>query len=398
MSALPDYAEALERALRGIEPLKGTEAVPVSGADGRVLRKAVVADRDLPPFDRAQLDGYAVRGAEVDCVKVFPVHARIAAGDPADVSVPPGQCVAIATGAPVPAGLDTVIPHEQSDRGSPVRFTINAIEIGNAVHRRGADARRGDTLIPPGTVLGSHHLGISAAAGYETLVVAAAPRVTILTSGDEVVAAGAAVAAHEIRNSNAPMAMSLLRRLGARPVGHAHLPDEPVATLAAVREALKASDLLVTVGGISAGERDCFASAFEKNGVKIALQGAAIQPGRPIVVGRAASGCTVLGLPGNPVSVLACACLFGWPIVRRLLGLDASLPWREVELAEPVKPNPKRRAFRPAILLDDGRARVPEWAGSGDLAHTSPTAGLLELPVQTESVAPGALLRFLPWP
>ena len=106
----------------------------------------------------------------------------------------------------------------------------------------------------------------------------------------------------------------------------------------------------------------------------------------------------MIGLPGNPVSVLACMCLFGWPIVRVLLGQDASLPWRPVELIESVKPNPRRRAFRPAILEDHCRARVPAWAGSGDLAHTAPTDGLLELPVQAEPVEAGARLRFLPWP
>ncbi|MCH8345113.1 MAG: molybdopterin molybdotransferase MoeA [Planctomycetes bacterium] len=398
MTALPDYAEALGQALRGIEPLGQTTHVELSAAGGRVLGEPIIADRDLPPFDRAQMDGYALRAEEVGRVEAFAVQATIHAGQPADVSVPSGHCVAIATGAPLPDDVDTVIPHEQSDRGDPVRFTIDSIQRGQAVHARGADARRGDTLIAPGTVLRAQHLGIAAAIGQTHLVVACSPATTVLTSGDEVRPAGEPVANHQIRNTNAPMVCELLRRIGAEPIKHQHVADNAEATAEAVAAALEQSDLVITVGGISAGERDYFPQEFRAHEVVISLHSAAIQPGRPILVGRHRHGVVVVGLPGNPVSVLACMCLFCWPIVRVMLGLDATLPWRDVELAEEVKPNPRRRAFRPAVLVDDTRARVPEWAGSGDLAHTATTDGLLEFPVQAEPVQAGARLRFLPWP
>ena len=151
MTTLPDYAEALGRALKGIEPLGRTTSVELSAAGGRVLGEPIIADRDLPPFDRAQMDGYALRAEEVGRVKTFAVQATIHAGQPADLSVPSGHCVAIATGAPLPDDVDTVIPHEQSDRGDPVRFAVDSIQPGHSVHARGADARRGDTLVAPGT-------------------------------------------------------------------------------------------------------------------------------------------------------------------------------------------------------------------------------------------------------
>ena len=142
--------------------------------------------------------------------------------------------------------------------------------------------------------------------------------------------------------------------------------------------------------------------ALSANGVTLSVHGAAIQPGRPVMVGRTAGGTVTLGLPGNPVSALACTCLFGWPIIRALLGTDTALPWRWVELAEAVKPNAHRRAFRPAFLVEAlsrvERVRVPAWAGSGDLAHTAPTDGLLELPAQQQPVTAATRLRFLPWP
>lgn len=398
MTELPDYPEALARALRGIEPLGGSQTIELKMAAGRILADAIVADRPLPPFDRSQMDGYAVRAEELGRVEAFVIEASVAAGDPGEVAVPCGHCVAIATGAPLPADVDTVVPHELSDRGDPVRFRIASIERGHAVHPRGADAQAGTVLLRAGTTLRAQHLGIAAAVGCTELAVARRPRATVLTSGDEVRAAGEAVADHEIRNSNAPMVREVLLRLGAEPIGHRHLPDDPDLTGEVVGAVLSQADVLVTVGGISVGERDHFPAAFESHGVETSLQSCAIQPGRPLRVGRSPGGVVVIGLPGNPVSVLACMCLFGWPIVRVLLGQDASLPWRPVELIESVKPNPRRRAFRPAILDDHGRVRVPAWAGSGDLAHTAPTDGLLELPVQAEPVEPGARLRFLPWP
>lgn len=404
VSPLPDYLEALARALRGILPLQRTEQVPLRQAGGCVLSEPVKADRDLPPFNRAQMDGYALRATEFNAnpSRPWPVAATIPAGSPAPSGIPPGHCVAIATGAPLPGDVDTVIQHESSDRGDrnagPVHFKIHSIAPGHAVHLRGADAKAGQTLIPSNTLLAAHHLGIAAAVGISSLLVRAKPRATVLTSGDEVVDIDAAIKPHQIRNSNGPQICELLHRLGAHPIDARHLPDDREQTIGAVSNALAKSDLLITIGGVSAGDRDHFPAAFTASNVTTSLQGASIQPGRPIYIGRAPNGAIVIGLPGNPVSALACACIFVWPIVRTLLGLPPDLPWRTVELAEPVKPNPGRRMFRPALLQPDGRALVPSWAGSGDLAHTAPTHGLIELPIQTEPVQAGARLRFLPWP
>lgn len=402
MTGLPDYDTALRLALTGIDAITGTEMVGPADSAGRVLAAPIVADRDLPSFNRAQLDGYALRADDLGRVERFPVVASIAAGSPADVTVETGRCVKIATGAPVPDDVDTVIGHELSDRGDPVRFTIRCIDPGHAVHPRGADAVGGDTLVATGTILSAHHLGIAAAVGTDRVEVVRRPRVVLLTSGDEVVAAGSPVATHQVRNSNGPMITTLIRRIGGEPIEHGHVADDPQETTEAVAAALDRADLLITVGGISAGERDYFPAGLAANGVTLSVHGAAIQPGRPVMVGRTAGGTVTLGLPGNPVSALACTCLFGWPIIRRLLGIDAALPWRWVELAEGVRPNARRRAFRPANLVEalsrGERVRVPAWAGSGDLAHTAPTDGLLELPAQPEPVVTGTKLRFLPWP
>ncbi len=402
MKGLPDYDLALRQALTGIDPISETSSVELAVASGRVLATPIVADRDLPSFNRSMLDGYALRASDLGRVESFPVAATIAAGRPADVAVGPGQCVMIATGAPLPEGLDTVIGHEQSDRNDPVRFTIDHVQPGHAVHPRGADATAGDALLAAGTVLGARHLGLAAAVGAERLEVVRRPRAVLLTSGDEVVGGSDAVATHQVRNSNGPMIVNLLGRIGTGPVVHRHIADDRARTVDAIGTAIRDADLVVTVGGISAGDRDYFPDALQTHGVSLAVRGAAIQPGRPVIVGRAPDGAIVAGLPGNPVSALACACLFVWPIVRALLGLDPGLPWRTVELVEPVSGNARRRAFRPAILIrrDEclDRVRVPAWAGSGDLAHTATTDGLLELPVGGDMIDAGTRLRFLPWP
>lgn len=405
MNALPDYAVALQHALGAIDQSvrdrARIEEVSLESAAGRVLVEPVFADRDLPPFNRAMMDGYALRAADYVAGQAFCVVGEVAAGTSPMISVPTGACVKIATGAPLPDECDSVVQHEASDRGDPVRFSLDQVEPGLAVHPRAADARRGDVLVPAGTLLASHHLGVAAAVGTTSLHVRARPRVLVLTSGDEVMPPSTPFAdlqPHQIRNSNGLMVADLLLRVGAKTVETNHLPDQRDATIDAVRRAIKRFDLIITIGGVSAGERDHFPGAFDACGVRRFLAGAAIQPGRPIVVGRAENGSLVIALPGNPVSALACACLFAWPIVRAMLGLPASLPWRTVELAEAVKPNAHRRAFRPAIVRDDGRAVVPSWAGSGDLAHTVATHGLIELPVQMERVPVGTRLSFLPWP
>jgi molybdopterin molybdotransferase len=404
MSALPDYAEALAGALRSAAPIREQESVALAASPGRILAEPIVADRDLPPFNRAQMDGYALRAAEFSPERAWPVAGTVPAGDAGRVRVPPGYCVAVATGAPLPDDVDTIIQHEHSDRGDregmPVRFSVPNVTRGLAVHPRGADARAGQVLTPRGTRLQAHHLGIAAMVGCRHLIVVRRPRAVVLTSGDEVRPVDSPVESHQIRNSNAPMLAELLGRFGSMMLRHEHLPDVREPTMSAVGRALHDSDLVITVGGVSAGDRDHFPAAFEACCVEPSLRSASIQPGRPIWVGRAtgAGGAIVVGLPGNPVSALACACLFIWPIVQALLGLPADLPWRGVELAAAVRPNAARRAFRPAIVQPDGRIIVPSWAGSGDLAHTGPTHGLAELPVQRDEVPAGARVRFLPWP
>jgi molybdopterin molybdotransferase len=410
MNELPHYAAALDLAVRLVSRL-GEEDASLERAARRVLARSIVADRDLPPFNRATMDGYAVRASEVKHGSSFPIAAVIAAGVRVDDAIPAGSTARIATGAPVPESLDAVIPHELSDRADPVSFTVDAIDAGHAVHPRASDARRGDLLVAPGTVLGAHHVGLAAMVGHTTLRVVKQPRTTIITSGDEVMPTGSTVQPHQVRNSNGPMIADLLRRFGAGETRQIHAPDEPQPTIDAMRGAIHSSDLVVTIGGVSAGERDQFHAAYAACRVDMPLIGAAIQPGRPIHAGRAPNGTIVVGLPGNPVSALVCAHLFIWPMVRAMQGVNTPAPmgegadvrasgllaWEDRALAAEVRPNARRRAFRPARLTGSGSVVVPAWAGSGDLVHTASTHGVIALPIQEEPVPADTHLPFLAW-
>jgi len=418
---LPDYATALALALDAC-PAPAAESVPLAEARDRVLAESARADRDLPPFPRATMDGYAVRAAEIGAHDAFEVVGEVPAGSSADPDLPPGSVVRIATGARVPTAADAVIPHEQSDRGEPVRFTISDLAAWANVHRQGEDAEAEAEVVAAGTRLGAHHLGILGSVGWTRVRVFRLPRVAVLTTGDEVRPIGAAIEPWQIRNSNRPMLVAAIRDLGGRIGIVHHMADVEEETLAALAAAIADSDLIVTAGGISAGERDLVARVLDRLGVRTLLHGAMIQPGKPIYVGIRDEGpggrpVIALGLPGNPVSALVTAHLFVRPMLRAMTGRAGGSAWRAMRLAAAVRPNRRRQAFRPARLVS-GEARTPSvpkmdsgplpaeagprvevipWRGSGDLVHTATSDGMVALPASDDEILPGTMVPFLPW-
>lgn len=402
--SLPSYEMALARVLEQIKPLE-PEPLPLSGALGCVLAEPIMADRDQPPFNRSMMDGFAVRSTEVCEGAAFDVVTTIAAGAVPGAGADMARGVAaIATGASLPDSYDAVIPIEQADeQAGRVRFTVDHVRPGTNIHPRGSDAQAGCVLIRPGTVLRPQHIGIAAAVGCVQPVVVRRPCVSLITTGDEV-QPPATVSAHltpqQIRNANGPLLDALQQSLGVERLDHVHVKDDQESTLSVLREATDKSDLVITVGGVSAGTRDYLPWAAGELGFKSIVKGAAIQPGKPIFIAQEEGehGAILVGLPGNPVSVLATAHLFAWPIIRILSGIGSGLPWRDVVLTEAVKPNPNREAFRCAELIGEGhnRVRVIGWQNSGDLTHTSTADGFVRLPIQQELIESGEMVPFLP--
>ncbi|MBB6429730.1 molybdopterin molybdotransferase MoeA [Algisphaera agarilytica] len=417
MADLPDYSQALPEALSCCNPLEA-EHVALPKAAARVLREAVTADRDQPPFDRSAMDGFALRADAWAAEKDFRVVGSIPAGGtlPDGLELDPqADVVRIATGAAVPrdtTGFDAVVQIEKAqvtEGDSPtVRFTVEGVKPGMNIHQRGADATAGQEIIPAGTMLRPHHLGIAAAVGAGQVSVTRKPRVVILSSGDELRPIDTPLAELEpqqIRNSNGPMLVALLYAMGCEVVRQEHVVDEAQAVTEACTQAVADADLVITSGGVSVGQRDLFPATWPTLGYETVLHGVKMQPGKPVFVAKPQGdrsakpqAACVIGLPGNPVSVLATAHLFAWPMVRRMLGLDPVLPWRRVWLSTPTKPNARREAFRAARFVGETREQVEvlPWQGSGDLSHTATAEGWVRLPASNTELHAGTPLMFLP--
>ncbi|MEM9417496.1 MAG: molybdopterin molybdotransferase MoeA [Planctomycetota bacterium] len=417
MVDLPVYSDALPVALSCCETLTA-ETVPLPTAAGRVLREAVVADRDQPPFDRSAMDGFALRAEAWAADKDFRVLGTIPAGGtlPEGLELDPEtDVVRIATGAAVPGdatGFDAVVQIEKAQvtegEAPTVLFTVDGVKPGMNIHQRGADAAAGHVIIPAGTMLRPHHLGIAAAVGASQVSVTRRPRVVILSSGDELRPIDTPLAELEpqqIRNSNGPMLVALLTAMGCEVLRQDHVADEADAVSEACRNAVAEADLVITSGGVSVGQRDLFPVTWPTLGFETVLHGIKMQPGKPVFVARSQNetgakpqAACVIGLPGNPVSVLATAHLFVWPMTRKMLGLDPALPWRRAWLSTPAKPNARRESFRGARFVGETREQVEvlAWQGSGDLSHTAGAEGWVRLPASNTELHAGTPLMFLP--
>lgn len=380
------YSEALDRIAALSVPIR-RERVPVAEAFGRVLAGAVQMDRDQPSFDRATMDGYAValEGSRTS----YAVVGTVLAGQHFDEALEPGQCVRIMTGAPCPKGT-TVVPIERTDGGSAqVSIEAEALLPGRNIALQGEDARAGDLVLRPGTRLGPATLSAAAMAGCTDPEVYVPPRVAIVTTGDEVGGGGPA----GIHDSNGPLLLALCAGLGLQ-AQRVHCRDEPEALEAALAEAERSADVVVTVGGVSMGTHDLVPGCAERAGFAQVFHKVAVQPGKPLLVSQHASGTLLAGLPGNPVSVLATSHLFLSPMLGRFQG-GWTPQWLDLPIAVAKEHRGKRHLFLPASL-GSGGVRPVDWNGSGDLLSAATGDGLVELPVGC-NYAPGDMVRFLPF-
>ena len=396
-----DLPTALAR-LAALPLTSRTERVPLARARGRVLAEAVRMDRDQPAFDRATMDGYAVAldGGRTE----FTVRGVVAAGGSFHGTLAPGEAVRIMTGAPVPAGA-RVVPIELTSAGAahvpgggtaaPAAPAVAAVLDPAAlaprrnIARRGEDARAGDTLLAPGTRLGPLHVAAAAMAGARELTVACAPRLAIVTTGDEVGRDSEA----GVRDTNGPLLEGLAAELGVTTTRE-HAVDEAEVLAAALARAAANADVVVTTGGVSMGDKDLVPWAAARLGFETVFHRVAIQPGKPAFLARRAGGALLFGLPGNPVSVLATAHLFLVPALDRLVGREGSR-WLTLTMGESHRHDGKRHLFLPAVV-DGGLVRPIRWNGSGDLFSAAAGDGLLDLPVGA-SFERGAPARVLPY-
>lgn len=347
-NSLLGFDTALERLLAMAAPLP-PELIPIGDACGRYLATDVFAKLTQPPADVSAMDGYALRFAELP--GPLRVVRESAAGRPLGRPLAPGEAARIFTGAHVPDGADTVAVQEDSVvAGECLSFPGDGPSgVGAHIRRSGADFKAGETLAHAGERLTPARLGLVAAGGHGQVSVHRAPRVAVLSTGDELVPPGTVPGLGQIVGSNGLMIAALLRRAGVQVADHGIVADIREALAAAI-EASADADLLVTIGGASVGDHDLVKPALEAAGAQIDFWKVAIRPGKPLLAGRLENR-LVVGLPGNPVSAFVCARLLLLPLLRQLSGdrNPQDVPQNAIS-AQPLASNGPRRHFLRARL------------------------------------------------
>lgn len=393
---------ALDLLRRRVAPVTVAETVPLAAALGRVLAEDVVAPFDVPPHDNSAVDGYAVffDDLNADGETVLPVTGRVAAGHLLGRDGRRGEAVRIFTGAPMPAGFDTVLMQEDC------RVDGDAVTIPPGIKRdanrrkAGEDVTRGAVVLGAGRRLRPEDIGLAAALGRKELSVCRPLRAAVFSTGDEVREPGQDLPQGCIYDANRFALLAVLRQLGCEVTDLGILPDSLDTIRDALRAAASEHDVLVTSGGMSTGDEDHVKAAVEALG-SLHFWRLAIKPGRPVALGQVGSAAFV-GLPGNPVAVMVTFLRIARPILLRLMGADEAEPRLfPVRAGFAYKKKPGRREYVRATLTRDADGVLTAIKhprdGAGILSSMVESDGLVELPEDLSRLEPGTMVEFLPF-
>ncbi len=344
--------QARERILSLVSPVSETRRLPLMDALGHVLAESVVSPVNVPPHRNSAMDGYAVRSADLPAEGTarLVVAGTAWAGRPWDGEVQSGQCVRIMTGAEVPAGADTVIMQEHTERDGDAIVIASGHRAGQNVRQPGEDIRAGDTVLEGGQRLRAAELALLASLGVPDVTVHRKPKVAFFSTGDELVAPGGELGPGQIYDSNRYAIYGMLTALGVEIIDLGMIPDTREAVEQAFHDAAAKADAIVTSGGVSVGDADYVKETLDRLG-KVDFWKIAMKPGKPLAFGEV-EGALFFGLPGNPVSTLVTFYQFAKPALRRLMGerdIPAPLTIR-VPAAEALKKRPGRTDFQRGIL------------------------------------------------
>jgi len=401
-------AEAEQLIAARVDPVSGRQSVPLREALGRVLATQIVAPVNLPPFDNSAVDGYAVRGEEIDSARErrLVIVDRVAAGRAAAHAVKSGEAVRIFTGAPMPAGADTVFMQEDCRIDGTHVIVPPGLSRGANRRLAGEDIRTGAVALPAGRRLSAQDIALAAALGLTAIEARRRVRVALFSTGDEITEPGSPLVGAALYDSNRYLLAAAVARFGAAVTDLGILRDEPEALARAIATAATDHDLVLTSGGVSTGEADYVRSAVESIG-RIVFWRVAIKPGRPVAMGVIPGGETgeaaaFVGLPGNPVAVFVTFVRVVRPLLLRLAGaLPEPLVALPARAAFSYKKRKGRREYVRVALRTgpDGMINAVKHPqeGSGVLTSLTETDGLAELGEDVTNIEPGAMVGFLPY-
>lgn len=391
-----------ERLIRQTVPVRPTEEIALDAATGRVLRQNVLAERDLPPYDRATMDGIVlVWRAWSSGQREFALEGMQSAGQPPAALSGAGVAWRIATGAPLPEGADTVVPVERiSEAKGRVRIDDNyRPKRGQFIHRQGTDRRAGVLLLKAGRRIGGVEMALLSANGVARPQVGPDLRIALVSTGDELVGLDSRPESWQVRSSNGPAMSALLARHGFGRVAAAHAPDDPEVLAERIRTALSGSDALILSGGVSKGARDYVPGVLAELGARPVLHRVRQRPGFPLWFGMHGEK-PVFGLPGNPVSSLVCLRRYVVPALDSASGAQPPAP-ETATLAKDVTFRANLTWFLPVRLAtdSDGRllARPRPTNTSGDFASLARTDGFAQLPASRTRFSAGYPARIFRW-
>jgi len=384
-----------------VTPVREAETVALNEADGRILAKAISASLPLPPFTNSAVDGYAVRGRDLpgEGEAAFAVSGRVQAGASAPDPIKPGQAVRIFTGAPMPAGADTVFMQEDVRIDGEGRVVLPAgLKPGANVRPAGEDIVLNASALPPGRRLRPQDVALAAALGLTHLDVTRRIRVAVFSTGDELVSPGTPRADGQLFDSNRFMLMAMLARLGCEVSDLGILRDDRVSLANGLKQVAGRHDLILTTGGVSTGEEDHVKAAVESVG-SLVLWRMAIKPGRPVAMGII-GGTPLIGLPGNPVASFVTFVHVVRPTVLALAGsTQQRLVAMPVRAAFTYKKKLGRREYVRAVLHEaaNGGLEAVKFPreGAGLLSSLVDTDGLVELGEGIAQVEPGQIVGFI---
>jgi molybdopterin molybdotransferase len=395
-------ADAEKQVLAAVRVLPA-EDCPLAEAQGRVLRQALVADRDLPPFDRVTMDGYALRHDLWEAgVRRFRIAGVQVAGMMALTLPEADACIEVMTGAVLPAGADVVVPVEDVTRDEGfIQATAGArASPGQAIHRRGSDRPAHAVVVGSGVCLGGCEIAVAASCGYAHLAVTIQPKIAVVATGDELVEVSSVVAPHHIRRSNDYALRAALIAAGQRRVERFHLPDLRSEIEHRLWHIAAEYDVVLIAGGVSKGKFDFLPRVLDELGVKKLFQGVAQRPGGPFWFGLSPRQTPVFALPGNPASAYICLHRYVLPALARMADLPPAAP-RFAMLTESVQRPPELTGFLAVRTtqgpLGENLARPAPLNTSGDFAGLTGTSGFVELPAGQRDFPAGAGVRFWPW-